>query len=330
MIKTKMMTLKFAIALLSFTMLNTGLSATNAPLTPGDTSFEVKAGVELGCYPSRRSTDVTNAVSTCLFAAADVFNEEEQLVPPEVLYQSLLTIQRARVEAPSFSDQFGLPWTAGAEVGYAVTCNSEVFFEFNYMRAKGKTDRYTVFFPQVVGAIGTSLLVNPVKPAETIEISEKYSDLQSYNGYIGCRYYFPRSCGVSAFLGSKIGVRYWDTVSAHTTFTDSGAVEPDAIVDLGKHGYFDSSTAVSGGLQVGVNYCFSDTCFLTFTAEVVGCCGFHYGKGLSYPNLDIDSGTLSDFNITQVFTAETELGIPVRHVGSVLTFPITLGIKKTF
>ena len=86
---------------------------------------------------------------------------------------------------PSFNKFFKLPWTVGAQIGYAVSDNVRVYFEFDYSQVKSKNN--------------ISLATISATPTVIAFTLGKY---KLYDLYVGGRYYFDRWCEkVSFFLG---------------------------------------------------------------------------------------------------------------------------------
>src|SRR5690606_3751447 len=121
------------------------------------------------------------------------------------------------VRTPKFTNQFTVPWTVVGEIGYAVSCNTEIFADFHYGRASGRNRSYSVDFDEVTATIefdATTEIVT-LSPAQTWDVAESYSDLKYFGGTIGMRHYFDPIChNFYPFFGVKAGVRHFDPVKA--------------------------------------------------------------------------------------------------------------------
>lgn len=288
-----------------------------SPLCPCQSAFRIFGGIEPSLYTYRQKTEVNNIVS---ISAAQL-----TLLPPAptlVLVDDLI-IQGESKRAPDFKDQFTIPWTVGVELSYALSCNSEIFMDANYINACGKSDSFTVNYPAIAGP-GSPPLPTLV-PAQTIRIDEDYTDLEGFGGHIGLRYYSPRLCGTSLFFGVKAGIRHWNSVYSHTSFQNND--EPE--VDLGRVSYFPSHTVASGGFQLGLDISITNCLSAVIMGEAVATGTFKHGKDTFAEALEASNTfTIPPFVIARSFISVID--IPVRRRGTILTFPVTVGIRTTF
>jgi hypothetical protein len=294
-----------------------GNYGSQGPLCPCQWSVTAKGGAAFGFYAGRQENEVRNFVGVAEFP-----------IGTGALIETLI-VQADDIKTPKFNDQFDHGWTVGGEIAYALSRNTEIFLDGNYLKAKGKSDSYSVAFPEIL-ATSPDFAEIVVAPAETITIRERYSDLDSYDGYLGFRYYFPRCGGASFFVGTKIGFRHWDEVSARITSTTefiNSLGAPEIIEqDLGRNPYYKEHTVVSGGIQIGLNYCFSKCFSLVLTAEAIASGPFKFGKNRFVNNL---AQTLTPAEGSEIETL-TILDVPVRKMGTIFVFPITVGLRYTF
>jgi hypothetical protein len=192
---------------------------------------------------------------------------------------------------PKYNNLYKVSWVIGGQLSYALSCNTNVFVEFNYAQS---SDSKCTF---------CNSLNNPF----TLVLS-KY---KLYNGYVGVRYYFDRWCDrVSLFIGPKVGFVHhkkanFDSLTASTSVTDYTT-----------RNFFGSNTVVSGGGQIGLDIC--GWCGFNFviTGEVVASCGPRAVGTIALSTAD-----------AAVLTGQILLP---GHVQTELAFPVTLGVKYNF
>ena len=197
-------------------------------------------------------------------------------------------------QLPKFSKLFRVPWQVGGQVGYAFSCNTFVYAEFNYAQSRLKCDDFV--------RIGTSSLVLSL---------DKY---KLYEAYVGARYYWGRWwCDrVAFFLGGKIGFIHHKGVStgSFTNTSDGSGVIP-------VNDFFRKQTRVAGGGNIGLDILLCGNWSFVITAEVVATCG----------PTGVNALALSTIDSTMLNSAGA-LFIP--GVSTELAFPVTFGIRYNF
>ena len=191
--------------------------------------------------------------------------------------------------SPKFNKFFKTPWIVGGQVGYHMSDNTRVYLEFNYLQANRKNDVVinTDFTPSV-------------------PLTFNFNKHKLFDGYVGARYYWDRWCDrLSFFLGAKVGFTHHKKSSVDFTFN----VNP-LISDTDFH---RSSTVISGGGNIGLDYCICGNWSLVLTGEVVASCGPR-GVGL-IPLTGQTTGFVS------IITGST---------GTELRFPVTLAVRYSF
>lgn len=272
-----------------------GAQCYTGPLKPCEFSVSVRGGAEYMWYAENVRNDYINSVA--------IFDGENPL----------LVIQEDTQRTSKFEDQFELPWTVVGEIGFALSSCTEVFADFHYGEANGRSSNYSLAYDEI------SLGEVVVKPAETYRIHEKYSDLEYLGGTLGLRHYFEDFCGcIYPFVGVKAGVRHYDQVRAEIS-----AVRNDVELtsQTERVAYYDSHNVVHGGFQVGLDMRFSDCFQVVAMLETLGSCGLkphRAGKQFVYP--EINEG--EDF--------ASSLNVPSRRTLNVLSFPVTIGMKLSF
>jgi hypothetical protein len=302
----------------------------NAPLRPCSWSFSERGGVEPGYFPYRQKNQVKNVVGL-----AEAFVIIDDILPIIDLFEveETLIIQNESKRAPAFSDQFDIPWMAGGELAYAMSCNTEIFVDGSYTGAHGKSDSYTVFFSELPGVLDADPpfeTPTDLQPAVSVNIREKYSDLESYGAHLGFRYHFPILCNrVSFFTGAKVGFKHWDTIKAKVEATFIDEVNGEVEIDAGKFTYYPSSTVISGGFQVGLLFHITKCFSIQITGEAVGTGGFKFGNDVEIPRGEVNR--IEEIGIDSIIrVADNTLIVPVRRTGTLMTFPVHVGIRLTF
>lgn len=207
---------------------------------------------------------------------------------------------------PKYSSFFKTPWVVGGQISYALTDNSNVFVEFNYVQANAKGSG--------VNTTASSSGTNPGTPNAAVLL--KLSKYKLFNAYLGARYYFDRWCDrVSFFVGEKVGLVHHKSNNFQTLTTGTVLSQYTTGTE-----FFHRNTVVSGGLHLGFDICFCGNWSLVITGEVVANCG----PSVVQPNI--------------VLAASDRAALPsgdpsfftLGPVGTELQFPVTLGIKYNF
>lgn len=137
---------------------------------------------------------------------------------------------------------------------------------------------------------------------------ETYTRFKALGFYLGGRYYFPRSCwGSSFFIAVKAGALYYDSRRYHPT-----VVSP-TVFDFNKNFYTRSTFVPSAGFQLGFDFLLCDGFSLTVTTEVLFSGPQKYNDNIVPPT--------NTFGVTRIIAGQN---------GSVLSYPISIGIRRTF
>lgn len=138
-----------------------------------------------------------------------------------------------------FNDQFTLPFILCFEIGYALNSFCEIFGEFAYKHAAGKSlqDR--------LGSFAT----------------QRFGNFNAFEGFGGFRIFTQDALceDLWPFIGSKIGVIHHSGISAVFEQADRRH----------KIQYFAPDNVVAGGLQAGFMYKLGSNWSFVFTAEMV-------------------------------------------------------------
>lgn len=202
-------------------------------------------------------------------------------------------------QLPKFNKLFKVPWQVGGQVSYALSCNTNVFVEFNYAQANFRHHDDLV-------RIGTSNLV--------LDLS-KY---KVFDGYFGARYYFDRWCDrTSFFFGGKVGFLHRKHIRTGTFSGIVNACNGSTVTDSRVNDLFAKHTSFAGGGHIGFDICFCGNWSFVITAEVVAACGPDGVHALALNNPD--AANLGDASALLIPGVETEL-----------FFPVTFGVKYNF
>ncbi len=197
--------------------------------------------------------------------------------------------------APKFSKLFKTPWIVGGQIGYAMSDNSRLFVEFDYSQANAKD---------------AVALTSDSTPAGTLSFT--FDKFKLFEGYVGARYYWDRWCDrLSFFLGGKVGF-----VHNKKQNVVLAAAFPSTVtaITFASQPFNSSSTRLSAGGHIGLDYCICGNWSLVLTGEVVATCG---PRGVGAIHL---TGT-GFGGFTDIFTPS---------VGTALRFPVTLAVRYSF
>lgn len=236
--------------------------------------------------------------------------------------QTQLEISEHKIQFPNFHDQFEYPWQVGIDLNYCVSDHAEVFLDLNYTQARGKTHQFTVTDTLIFPDFCTT----PPDSSFAIkdEFHEDYDDLKEWSGYLGCRYYTSRCCCASLFFGSKVGVRYRNSVGYRLKIRETTEGNKGELIDNGKFEFFKDHLVVSAGFQIGIDYSISKCCTVILMGEAVGsgCYKTNSRKNERVIEFERDASTVVKYI--------TDRKITGGNVGTVVNFPITFGVKLAF
>lgn len=300
--------------------------APRGPLKPCEMTASVRGGVEWMYYPDRKRNDYVNCVASTI-----VVDSTEEIADVTVFNDG----QVDTGTTPKFTDQFNLPWTIVGEIGYALSCNTEIFADFHYGRANGKSRSYVKEFDALTNPAEVLPITPPpiveYKPAQYWDFTEDYSDLKYFGGTIGFRHYFEPICNKAyPFFGVKAGVRHFDPIRAVVTgvlTTSDSESEGDTEIQEGI--YYDSYNHLHGGFQMGFSLKCGD-CFSAFVmVEALGTCGFKTHESGFY---FFDNGGTEELDegVTTITAYESALKVPARNTFNILSFPVTVGVQYHF
>lgn len=262
---------------------------------------------------------------------------------------------------PKFGDMFNQGVLhVGVEIGRNICDRSECFLEFTYDRASGSCHNPCSPFVTGNARVGCSPSADcsnscstsscssscdndcsPSVPTGFTSLSDisswqdNFDNYQAYGGFIGCRHFTNRFwCDTMSFwYGFKVGVLHRNRVDACTTIVYNTAELGTSICAIDTfeqnitRAVFCKSNTVSGGLQIGFDYCYSDRLAFQLGFEVVAAAGLRGNQ-----NHTNDISALNCSGSTTPFTNELRVpsNIIISDTGAVLNFPIWFGLTWEF
>lgn len=141
-----------------------------------------------------------------------------------------------RIEPRSFDDIYGEGMNIGAEFAYGMSDNAEFFGSLRYMQAdEGRVQVGGAFVP----ALNT-----------TLPVFGTFDEYAAYGLEIGYRQYFGTGM-LKPYVAGRLGAVYTDKINATFEIPDGGITIADAP-------FYESSTSLSLGLDVGLSYALND------------------------------------------------------------------------
>ena len=194
---------------------------------------------------------------------------------------------------PKFDDQFNTPWQIGVELGWNASTNVQLFLEYVYNHASSKSDSFDI--------------------AQT-RFGRRFDDFKTNSLYLGTKYYFnniwcsPCMGSVAPFIGFKGGFVWHERVRSSlrvggTTITS--------------YTHYDNESALSAGLQLGVEWFYNCHLSVALTGEVVGTQPHRSNRHVNLTNIPV----FEELGVTS---------INCGHTGKLISYPVTLGVRYTF
>lgn len=191
-----------------------------------------------------------------------------------------------QVESRSFDDIYGDARSLGIEAAYGLSDSSEVFGALRYVTAdEGRV--------QVGGAAVPALNT-------TLPVFGTFTDYQAWALEAGYRQYFA-SGSLRPYIAGRAGVVFTDAITA--TFE-----VPDAAIVIADAPFYDDSTSLTAGLDVGLSYALSDR--VSLQAET----GIRYVS-----DLEGDDSAIGGLGLASI-----------NEVGSRTYVPVTLRARFVF
>lgn len=250
---------------------------------------------------------------------------------------------------PKFNDMFRQGVLhVGVELGYQ-SCDSScpVFVEFVYNRANGKCQTPCSPYYTNKASVGCTNDCNtscttktscgnsctPTSPSlsEIVNLKDNYSNYSAYGAYIGGRHFTNRFwCDSTAWwFGYKVGILHRKQVNSCSILTYSSSCGTDSATQdtTLNRAIFCKSNSVSGGIQMGFDYNYSDCLAFQLGFEVVASCGL---KGNRNYAIDLSKLTSNNTGTLPLDCLNLPSNILVRDTGTLVQFPIWFGIRWDF
>lgn len=142
-----------------------------------------------------------------------------------------------------------------------------------------------------------------------IQTIEDYSRLGIFGAYLGARYYFQRWCwGGCLFAGGKMGI------ASHFSRRYSVIAESPTFFDFRKRDISRTTIVPSGGFHLGLDYLITEGFSVDVSAEV----------------LFTGAPKMIDFNTPNQLNPYGISRVIIGQKGPIVSYPITLGVRKTF
>ncbi|MEX0848887.1 MAG: hypothetical protein WD055_01540 [Candidatus Dependentiae bacterium] len=307
------------------------------PLERGRWYVMPKIGVAPGIFANRGREQVVvpKAAVTCPLICTET---GEAFSCNDIISSPGNVLQENQCKAPKFGDLFsnGVLHVAG-EIGHNTCDNSQWFIEAFYNRASGSNvclDGNYVLAPE--GCVkdcnkdcNTNCTTGDV--LTTWARNDCYDDYSAYGAYVGHRHYFSRVwCDrVSFFTGMKFGIQHRKAVCVNTTVpahdvTVDGTTYSFAEQENLSRVAFCKSNAVSGGLQLGADYCINDCLSFLIGAEVQVTSPF---KGNNNARFTVATATGQDVPTLQVPQPTNLLRC---GTGTFVQFPVWAALRWEF
>lgn len=326
------------------------------PLERGRWGLLAGIGVAPGFFKNRGFSQAVDPYAGLAACPIDL-GQRGTTLDCESVYVALTTPENVFVQnackAPNFSKLFtnGVLHVTG-QLSYNVCENTQYFLEAVYNRATGSCINGTATYVRAPAYCGTgscstscdssnscsssdSCVVTGT-PLLALGFSSSLSNYQAYGGYLGARYYWNRVwCDRFAlFTGFKFGMLHRKqvcqslTTPASTATFGTGTTYTFA-ARTNNVPTFCASNAVSGGLQIGLDYCINDCWSALIGFEFVVTSPFKSSRNFAIanvdptaPNITVPTGFGNNLNQLSNFL--------VAPTGCFIQFPIWAGLRWEF
>ena len=183
-----------------------------------------------------------------------------------------------RIQPRSYDDIYGEAFNIAIEGAYGISDSAEAFGSIRYV----KSDEGTV---QVGGAFVPALNT-------TLPVFGTFSDVESWFVEAGYRQYFG-SGAVRPYVAGRLGAAFTESVAATFEIPDANILIPNAP-------FYDGSTSISAGIDVGVSWQVSDS--VSLQAET----GYRY-----VGELDGDDSAIGGLELASINNVGDRTYVPV-------------------
>jgi|GEM_PF-1365212 hypothetical protein len=211
-------------------------------------------------------------------------------------------------EIPRFNQLFHVPWIVGGWIGYAITCNLEVFLQVDYRQASVRS-------PFVLNNI--SIPGNQTLNA-TLTLNNSY---RAFDAFVGARYYWGRCwCDrIAFFVGGQFGLVHRKEIDFSYVITNP-TCPGSAPLTVSNVALFLRNTVPAVGFNIGVDWCFGCGWSGFIMVDFIGSCGPRsntFNTGLN---------VVSCGQLPILLPSDAVIG----GIGSEVFFPVAVGVRYSF
>lgn len=149
--------------------------------------------------------------------------------------EDLPTVAVSNRGTANFNDMYKTPLVFGLDIGFMATSNLEVFFGYEFMRARGK--KFLAYHSSV----------NNIHYL----IKARLKSYDAHSGYVGVRHHFKYDSCFIPFVGVKLGGAQNKQGITHLTIESAGRIGARKAMNV--PGFFNTIGFV-GGPQIGFDY----------------------------------------------------------------------------
>lgn len=310
------------------------------PLERGRWYVMPKIGVAPGIFANRGYEHVVAPANAIL---ADCMTQDTTTTCRTLATTPSNVFERNLCKSPKFNDI----WSngvlhVGGEIGYNTCDNGQMFVDLFYNRASGDCVRTEGKYFKAPAGCDDDCNYCPTGDAlTTLTRDDHYEDYSAFGAYLGHRHYFNRVwCDrISFFTGVKFGIQHRKDVCVCTTIPaqsiayTSGTPSQTITYDFAERTGLTAtaickSNAVSGGLQLGLDYCWNDCWSFLIGVEVQATCPFKVNRNrvldLAIPNVSGTANAAGQYIVPQV------TNIVGCGFGTFVQFPVWAALRWEF
>ena len=301
------------------------------PLEPGHWYVMPKVGAAPGIFTNRgfECQVVPFSGVSCPLSCQDVCpTTAGNVACSQILTGPENVFQQNCCKLPKFSDLFSNGVLhVGGEVGYITDCHCLYFVDLIYDRASGSCVCFENKYVKALDGCCPDDCRDCSEPLVSYNRTDDYDNYTAFGAYIGNRHYFDRIwCDrLAIFLGLKVGILHRKQVCVCTTIPEQFQIGSTTVVQFAERTLNNvaicKSNAVSGGVQIGFDYCINDCLAFLIGFEVVASCPFKTNKNVQVAIPEVATSGLD----AQNFPNPTN--IIWGRTGTFLQFPIWAGLR---
>ncbi len=197
-----------------------------------------------------------------------------------------------RIQSRGFDDIYDNAMTFNLEGTYGLGGGREVFGSFDYVKA----DEGSV-------QVGTAAVVNGSTTVAEVPVYGRFGEYKGMGVSVGLRQWFNEGGTLQPYIAGRVGASKIDAIDASFTI-------PDLTINqsLQNVPFYDETTILTAGVDVGVSYALSET--ISVTAET----GVRY-----YGDLDGNDSAIGGLGLASI-----------NEEGKRVTYPISIKLRAVF